>query len=131
MLEHTKTPRIEFLRVICPADRLEQVVHYLRDNGCSVSEDDELLPAEAVLDLKPSTALRGARGKEEMTQVELSRRTGISVRRIRDMENDRRPIDEPTARILGEALNIGYRVFLHEEAATADETVAHDAIDWS
>ena len=62
---------------------------------------ENIVPVEEVFDLKPSTALRGARGKEEMTQIELSRRTGIFVRRIRDMENDRRPIDEATAKVLG------------------------------
>ena len=75
-------------------------------------QDDDFLPAEEVFDFRPSTILRGARGKEDMTQVELSKRTGISVQRIRDMENDRRPIDEATAKVLGEALNIGYNVFL-------------------
>ncbi|MBQ9453064.1 MAG: helix-turn-helix transcriptional regulator [Desulfovibrio sp.] len=112
MLELTKTPPTEFLHVSCPADRLERIINFLRDNGCTVSEDEDYLPAEEVCDFRPSTILRGARGKEEMTQVELSRRTGISVRRIRDMENDRRPIDEATAKVLGRALNIGYNVFL-------------------
>ena len=75
-------------------------------------DDDDLIPIEEIFDLKPSTALRGARGKEEMTQAELSKRTGIPVRRIRDMEHDRCPIDEATAKVLGQVLNIGYNVFL-------------------
>ena len=112
MLELTKKPPTEYLHVSCPADRLEQTIHFLRDNGCIVSEDDDYLPAEEICDFQPSTILRGARGKEEMTQVELSRRTGISVQRIRDIENNRRPIDEATAKVLGEALNISYNVFL-------------------
>lgn len=109
MLEPMKKPHTEYLHVLCPVDRLQYIISLLRENGCTVGED--LVPVEEVFDLKPSTALRGARGKEDMTQKELSRRTGISVRRIRDMENDRRPIDECTARKLGDALNIRYNVF--------------------
>lgn len=90
MLEHMKMLHIEF-----PQER-----------------DDDLLPVEEVFDLKPSTILRGARYKEELTQAELAKRTGISLHRIRDMEHGRRPIDEETAKILGKALNIGHNVFL-------------------
>ena len=56
--------------------------------------------------------LIGARGKENITQVELSEQTGIPRRHISDMENGRRPIGKQNAIKLGKALNISYRLFL-------------------
>ncbi len=47
-----------------------------------------------------------------MTQRELARKTGIPQRHISEMENGRRPIGKEMAKRLGEALNIGYKVFL-------------------
>ena len=60
----------------------------------------------------PVHCLQGARAKEGMTQRELARKTGIPQRHISEMENGRRPIGKEMAKRLGEALNIGYKVFL-------------------
>ena len=56
--------------------------------------------------------LIGARGKENITQIQLSELTGIPRRHISDMENGRRPIGKQNALKLGKALNISYRLFL-------------------
>ncbi len=56
--------------------------------------------------------LRGARGKEGLTQTELSRKIGIPQSYISEMENGKRLIGKDIARRLGEALNIGHLVFL-------------------
>lgn len=58
------------------------------------------------------TILRGARLKEELTQVQLAERVGIPQRHISEMENGKRPIGKEMAKRLGKALNIGYKVFL-------------------
>ena len=60
----------------------------------------------------PGVALTGARGKEEMTQRELSKLTGIPQRHISEMENGKRPIGKESAKKLGKALNISYKIFL-------------------
>ncbi len=60
----------------------------------------------------PGVCLAGARGKEGVTQRELSKMTGIPQRHISEMENGKRPIGKETARKLGKALNISYQVFL-------------------
>ncbi len=60
----------------------------------------------------PGAALRGARGKEGVTQARLAGMTGIPQRHISEMENGKRPIGRETAKKLGRALNIGYKVFL-------------------
>jgi len=57
-------------------------------------------------------SIRGARGKEGLTQKQLSELTGITQHHISEMENGKRPIGKETARKLARALNIDYRVFL-------------------
>jgi DNA-binding XRE family transcriptional regulator len=65
-------------------------------------EDDEI----------PGVALRGARYKEDLTQVELAKLLGISQHHISEMEHGKRPISKEMAKRLGKVLNIGYKVFL-------------------
>jgi len=60
----------------------------------------------------PAAVLRGARGKEEITQTKLSEMTGIPQRHISEMEQGKRPIGKESARKLAKALNTDYRVFL-------------------
>ena len=60
----------------------------------------------------PGQILAGARYREDLTQEELSERTGIPRRHISEMENGRRPIGKANARKLAEALNIDPRRFI-------------------
>lgn len=60
----------------------------------------------------PGTALAGARYREGLTQRQLAELTGIPLKQISEMENNKRPIKEEYAKILGKELNIGYKVFL-------------------
>lgn len=60
----------------------------------------------------PGIILAGSRIKEGLTQKQLSDMTGISRRHISEMENGRRPIKKETAKILRQALNVGYKVFM-------------------
>lgn len=60
----------------------------------------------------PGTALRGARVKEGMTQVELSKRTGIPQRHISEIENGKRQIGKERAVKLAQALNVSYRILI-------------------
>lgn len=60
----------------------------------------------------PGQILAGARYREDLTQEELSERTGIPRRHISEMENGRRPIGKANARKLAEVLNIDPRRFL-------------------
>ncbi len=57
-------------------------------------------------------ALRGARGKEGLTQKQLAEKTGIAQHHISEMENGKRPIGKETARKLATVLRVDYRVFL-------------------
>lgn len=70
------------------------------------------IPAEEVLDMSPAAMLRGARYREDMTQEQLAKATGIPRRHISEMENNKRPIGKQNARKLAEVLNVDPRRFL-------------------
>ena len=109
MLEPTKKPPIELLHVTCPQNVYDKVLKMLEGYDCEV---ERAIPTEELLDQTPGTMLRGARFKEDMTQVQLTAASGIPRRHISDMENNRRPIGKQTARKLAEVLRVDYRVFL-------------------
>jgi DNA-binding XRE family transcriptional regulator len=60
----------------------------------------------------PAMALRGLRGKEGITQVELAERIGITQNAVSEMESGKRPISVKTAKRIGEIFGISYKVFL-------------------
>ena len=57
-------------------------------------------------------AIRGARGKEGLTQKQLAELTGIAQHHISEMENGKRPIGKEMAKKLAKVLDMDYRVFL-------------------
>ncbi len=79
-------------------------------------QTQDAIPWREVLDVSkedlPATMLRGARYREDMTQVQLAEATGIPRRHISDMENGRRPIGKQAARKFADVLRVDYRVFL-------------------
>jgi len=113
MLEHTKKLPIE-LRFIGPSENRESAISALQSLGFS-DVTDSIPWKEAFKEFEGNesgTSLRGARYKEEMTQVQLSEKTGIPQRHISEMERGKRPIGKKNAKLFAEALNINYRVFL-------------------
>jgi len=103
------------LRFLGPSKKRGEVVDVLKSMGfVDISESipwRECFP-EITDEQLPGICLKGARGKEDMTQKRLSELTGIPQRHISEMENGKRPIGKETAKKLGKALNIGYKVFL-------------------
>ena len=57
-------------------------------------------------------ALRGARRREGLTQVQLAAMIGVKPTHISAMERGTRPIGKEMAKRLGKALRFGYKVFL-------------------
>lgn len=114
MLEHTKKPPIE-LRFLGPEANKEKAISVLNELGFRDASDSipwrEAFPPEWS-ENQPGTALAGSRYKEELTQVQLSEKTGIPQRHISEMENGKRTIGKKNAKLFGEALNINYRIFL-------------------
>lgn len=105
------------LVVACPENSFDNVLDYLKNNGCTVNDatcyEDECVSHEEVFpESSPGNRLRGLRWREDLTQAELAGRVGIPARHISEMENNKRPIGKKNARKLGDAFNIDPRVFL-------------------
>ncbi len=114
MLEHTKTHRIDVtLTFTGPAEMRRRAIELMQSIG--FMDTDEAIPWEQAFPEYSNNVgaiLRGARGKEGITQKQLSEKTGIPQRHISEMENNKRPIGKQTAKLFAKALNIDYRVFL-------------------
>ena len=109
---HTDDMPVE-LRFMGPQSKRNEAVDVLRSLG--FVDVSETIPWRECFDndeLTPGAALIGARGKECVTQRELSKMTGIPQRHISEMENGKRPIGKEMAKKLGKALSISYKVFL-------------------
>lgn len=103
------------IQALVPHSVREKTLEILNTLGCKIIEEyipwREAFP-EGFLDNEPAICLRGARGREEMTQEQLARATGIPRRHISEMENGKRPIGKENAKKLAHALNTDYRIFL-------------------
>ena len=121
MLELTKKPPIEqgtvFLHVSCRQDILSEVEALLTAKGCVVRHDampekgsfttDEVFPG-----FHAGNSLRGARYREDVSQRQLAKLTGVSVLNISAMENGRRPIGKEMAKRFANVLNTDWRLLL-------------------
>lgn len=117
MLERTKKRRTDTIKLCFhgPADQREKAVRMLKGLGFVDTTDSipwrEAFPEYTDEDL-PGVSLRGARLREDLTQVALSQKTGIPQRHISEMENGKRVIGKKNAQIFANALNVSYKVFL-------------------
>jgi plasmid maintenance system antidote protein VapI len=73
---------------------------------------EEVFPELADATKKPGVMLRGARLKEELTQVQLAKKIGIPHSHISAMENGSRPIGKNMARRFAKFLKTDYRLLL-------------------
>jgi len=124
MLELTRKPLTEGLTDIClrvpSGDALrisKAIADLLNETGEQVREvsadGEELFALEEVFyDSTPGALLKGARYKEDMTQEQLAKASGIARRHISEMENNRRSIGKERASRLAEVLKVDYRMFL-------------------
>ena len=102
----TKTRVIlDALRGILPMAGLK--MRRVNEEGEEVFSSEEVFP-----DGSPAMALRGLRGKEDITQVELAARLGISQNMVSDMESGKRNISLKMAKRIGEEFKIPYKCFL-------------------
>lgn len=108
------------LRFKVPVARVYKWIRSLESDGVinTVEDGGGAVPADDVfkhLDKKytrPGVAIRGARGKEGMSQATLAKRLGIPQGNLSKMENGKRPIGRAMAKRLAQVLNINYRIFL-------------------
>ncbi len=95
----------EALRGILPMAGLK--VRRVNENGEELFSSAEVFP-----DGSPAMALRGLRGKEDITHAELAVRLGISQNMVSDMESGKRNISLNMAKRLANEFNLPYKVFL-------------------
>ena len=116
MLEHTKkrpTKKIS-LTFLGPVSKKKKAVALMESLGFQDASGSA--PWRDAFheygDNELGTALAGARYKEGLTQRQLAERTGIPQRHISEMENGKRTIGRKRAHLLGDVLNVDYRVLL-------------------
>ncbi len=114
MLERTKKPRIEIVRFIGPAKKLQELREYAAKLG--IQEPDDSIPwRDAFPEFQGNeagTILAGYRQREGLTQMQLAEATGIPQRHISEMENGKRIIGVVNAKRLAVALHCDHRRLL-------------------
>lgn len=104
------------LRLRVRPQNVERIRRYVDSIEATDEEDtislEDFFTSHFPDESKPAVSLRGARGKEGLTQRQLAEMTGIPQRHISEMENGKRPIGKEAAKKLAKALNVDYRVFL-------------------
>jgi ribosome-binding protein aMBF1 (putative translation factor) len=128
MLELTKKRPTEkiILSVICDKARLPKIKAALKPFECvvrqetaarpemaeSAAEQEWMTPEEVFPGFGAGHSLRGARYREDVSQRQLSKLTGVSVQNISAMEHGRRPIGKEMAKRLAKVLNTDWRLLL-------------------
>lgn len=125
MQEHMKKPHTEAVSMtfIGPVAMITQALEAMQALGFQKADEPSYeanlegsIPWRESRHFKdrdmPGAFLLGARYRENLTQTELSERTGIPRRHISEMENGKRPIGKTNARKLAEVLNIDPRLLL-------------------
>ena len=123
MLEHMRKPPIEagqiLLNVVCQQAMMQEITSLLESKGCQVKpmpevEKERYTPEEVFPGFHGGDALRGARYREDVSQRNLAKLSGVSVSNISAMENGRRPIGKDIAKRFAKILNIDWRVLISE-----------------
>lgn len=114
MLEPTREHHIE-ARFTGAPDKIQELTRFARTLG--LDDRSGSLPWRELFtefEDEPSfgVALRGARGKEGLTQKELAERTGIPQSHISLMEHGKMTIGKERARRLAKTLRINHKIFL-------------------
>ena len=123
MLEHMKKHPIDaeqvLLGVLCQQAMLSEVKAILEAKGCSIQqvtpvadEKGRYTTEEVFPDFHAGHSLRGARYREDVSQRQLAKLTGVSVQNISAMENGRRPIGKDMAKRFAKVLNVDWRLLL-------------------
>jgi DNA-binding XRE family transcriptional regulator len=114
------------LRVVCDMAKPAKIKAALKPFECVVNheaaakpeavetaaEREWMTPEEVFPGFGGGHSLRGARSREEVSQRQLARLTGVSVQNISAMEHGRRPIGKEMAKRLAAVLNTDWRLLL-------------------
>lgn len=116
MLARTKKHPTESVQFVGSPEVIHRLRKYALKVGAGIVEATDTIPAAEIspeLDINPvGVYLRGIRLREELSQEELAKLTGISRSNISAMEHGKRPIGKETAKRLADILKCDYRRFL-------------------
>jgi len=84
-----------------------QNVRWLNEEGERLVSIEEIFP-----DMSPAKVLRGFRGRDAMTQIELADKLGIAQTRVSEMESGKRRISVKMAKQLADVFGTSYKAFL-------------------
>jgi Helix-turn-helix. len=107
--------------------KLNSFLNELDVNKCEIVPWEETIPWEELAKdriekyKKAGLVLRGARYREDMSQVELARLSGVNQNEISKIENGKRGVGEKVAKKLAKPLKINYLALLD---GFKDNTVA-------
>lgn len=88
----------------------------------SDSVDWEVVAKDSIAKHKQAgMVLRGARFRENMSQKELAKRSGVSQDNISRIENGKRGVGEKVARKLAKPLKINYLLLLEDDISKTQE----------
>ena len=115
MLDPTNERLID-IHLTGPAERKAEALMALRDIGYVERREESIpwrdaFPAE-FRENEAGICLKVTRERKGLSQTALSHMTGIPQPHISEMEGGKRPIGKKSASLLGEALDVNYRVFL-------------------
>ena len=115
MLAHTNKRLID-IHLTGPAEKKAEVLMALRALGYEEKSEAGIpwrnaFPAE-FQENEAGICLKVTRERKGLSQTALAQMTGIPQPHISEMEGGKRPIGKKTASLLGEALEVNYRVFL-------------------
>jgi DNA-binding XRE family transcriptional regulator len=100
-------------RFMVPAPRAAAILELVREY-----QIEENVPADDVLREvhekygKTGSVIRGFRGREDMTQIELARKLGVTQGDLSKMENGKRTVGKQMAHRLAKVFSTDYRVFI-------------------
>lgn len=109
------------IQLTVPSEATMKIVEVIRGvltfaghNVLCVDDDGEewISLEEMFPDGSPAMALRGFRGKMELTQAELADKLGVSQNAISELESGKRPISVKMAKKLEKEFDVPYKVFL-------------------
>ncbi len=104
--------------VLLPKDAANNLLLFIKQCQPALQERENSIKIE---DIKPkmkdptlriASILRGARYKENMTQVNLAKKLKITQSDLSKMEHGKRPIGKKLAQRIADILKVDYRIFL-------------------
>lgn len=99
-----------------PTRFLRQFETFLEDHEKNDSVDwKEVVKDSIVKHKQAGMVLRGARFREDMSQKELAKRSGVSQDNISRIENGKRVVGEKVAKRLAKPLKINHRLLLDDD----------------